>query len=287
MIELIKKHPKSFAAILIAILILPIVVNVIAISPVFNPLLVAGKQSDWINFFAVYGGSLIGAFVSFYILYRTIEENKKENKQNRIDNQTENEENRKRLEAVFKYQVEKDAFQTAKEYVADFQLAIDCFELGFVPLYCKLNKEDSLFRIKQLSKKLSNAYDLLELYLNDYNDDTENRYKAYFEEFYNEENVLIDDILWILDYWTYKGTDEINRDLFIKKTELFKETAKDTKFNRIWHYVEAHDYKIIDDGEKIINERLDDFDFITIREKLLEFCNYEKEKIGSILKKQS
>ncbi len=287
MLSVFKRHKK---AIIIAIIILltPIIVNLIAICPAICPKLVAGlQQSVWVNFFAVYSGSLIGAFVSFYILFKTIEENKSESKQNRADNHKENEENRKKLDAIFKYQAEKDAFQTAKEYITRFLLAIDCFELGFIPMYCKINKEDALFRLKQHNKDLANAYDLLEFYLNEYDDETENDYKAYFKEFYHEENVLIGDILWIIDYWTYKGTDETNRDLFIKKTELFKEVAKDTKFNRIWHYVETHDYKIIADGEKIINERLDDFDFITIREKFLEFCNYENKKIGGMLKKRT
>ena len=95
---------------------------------------------------------------------------------------------------------------------------------------------------------------------------------------------LIGDILWIIDCWTHQGNDDQNRDLFIEKTEIFKHAAPDTRFKRIWHYVEEHDYKMITDGEKIINERLNDFDFITIHKKLLDFCNYEKEKINSILK---
>ena len=197
---------------------------------------------------------------------------------------TENEENRKRLEAVFNYQAEKDNFQTAKEYVARFDLAVDCFELSFVPMYCRLNKEDTLFRLKQFMKDISSAHSLLEFYLNDYNNDVEREYKEYFKEFCHEENVLIGDILWIIDYWTYQGNDEQNRDLFILQTERYKQAAQDTSFKRIWHYVEEHDYNIITDGEKIINERLDDFDFITIHKKLLEFCNYEKERINSILK---
>ena len=282
--ELLKKYPKTITIAIILLFLLPIVIDLITVCPAFYPKLVAGEQSDWINFFAVLSGSLISAFVSFYILYKTIETNKRESELNRQDNHTENEENRKRLEAVFNYQAEKDNFQTAKEYVARFDLAVDCFELSFVPMYCRLNKEDTLFRLKQFMKDISSAHSLLEFYLNDYNNDVEREYKEYFKEFCHEENVLIGDILWIIDYWTYQGNDEQNRDLFILQTERYKQAAQDTSFKRIWHYVEEHDYNIITDGEKIINERLDDFDFITIHKKLLEFCNYEKERINSILK---
>lgn len=281
--ELLKKYPKTITIAFILLFLLPIGIDLITVCPAFCPKLVAGEQSDWINFFAVLSGSLISAFVSFYILSNTIEANKTESALNRQDNHTENEANRKRLEAIFKYQVEKDNFQTAKEYVARFDLAVDCFELGFVPMYCRLNKEDTLFRLKQFLKDLSNAHSLLEFYLNDYNNDVEREYKEYFKEFCHEENVLVGDILWIIDYWTHQGNDEQNRDLFIEKTEIYKQAAPDTRFKRIWHYVEEHDYKMIADGEKIINERLDDFDFITIHQKLLDFCNYEKEKINSTL----
>ena len=75
----------------------------------------------------------------------------------------------------------------------------------------------------------------------------------------------------------------MNREFFINKTQEYKKAAIDTKYKRIWHYVEAHDYKMISKGEAIINERLDDFDFITIHNKLLDFCNYEKDKINGIL----
>lgn len=277
----------NWKLIITGLIVIPIVADLIVFCPAPFPCLVVESTKEWLNFFAAYISALMGAFVSFAILYKTIEHNKAESLANRQVNHTENEENRKKIDTIFKYQAEKDAFQTAKEYITRFQLAIDCFELGFVSMYCKLNKEDALLRLVQQNKNLANSYDLLEFYLNEYDDEKENEYKAYFREFYYEEKVLIGDLLWIIDYWTYNGSDEINRDLFIKKTELFKEAAKDTKFNRIWHYVEAHDYKIIADGEEIINERLDDFDFITIREKLLEFCNYENKKIGSILKKQT
>lgn len=285
MCELFKTHKKAVIISLVIIVLAPIAINLLAVCPAFWPNLVAGtRQGVWVNFFAVYSGSLIGAFVSFYILNKTIKTNKIENEQNRQDNHAENEENRKHIEAVFKYRTEKDDFQTAKEYVARFDLAVDSFELCFVPINGKNNRGETILRLKQLCKDLSNAYSLLEFYLNDYDNDVEHGYKEYFKNFYYEENVLIGDFLWIIDYWTCKGTDEQNRDLFIRETERYKQAAQDTKFKRIWHYVEEHDYKMIADGEEIINERLDDFDFITIHKKLLDFCNYEKERINSILK---
>lgn len=286
MFEFFKSHKVAFLVTLVLIVLAPIIINGIVMYPAYNPNWVAGeKQSVWINFFAVYSSTLIGAFVSFSILYKTIKVNETENENNRKDNHAENEDNRKRLEVLSIYQTEKDDFQIAKESVVRFDLAVNCFELGFIPMYSKLNKEDALFRLKKMSKELSNAYSQMEFYLNDYDNEIEKDYKEYFKNFIYEEDVLIGDILWILDYWTYQGSDELNRDLFIKKTEEYKHIAKDTKFKRIWHYVEAHGYNIIADGENIINERLDDFDFITIHQKLLEFCSYEKERINSILTK--
>ena len=103
MLSFFKKHNKV-VIIAIIIVLAPIFINLIAICPAFCPDLVAGsQQSVWVNFFAVYSGSLIGAFVSFYILYKTIEANKSESEQNRADNHTESEASRKRLTAVFKY----------------------------------------------------------------------------------------------------------------------------------------------------------------------------------------
>lgn len=282
--EFYKKHKRAIIITLIFIVLLPIAINFIAICPSYFPNYIAGtQQSVWMNFFAVYCSSLIGAFVSFFILYKTIEENKRESIENRNDNHIENENNRKRLESVVKYQKAKDDYYSLKEKVVRFCMALNNYELHFIPLYCRKNKEEGLFRIKDISQKLAIAYELLDFNLNDYDDEVAIDYKKFIKDYYHEASILIGDILWIIDYWLCEGTDEQNRNMFVEKTNRYKEIAFDKKFKRIWHYVIDHDFKIKSDGESIINERINDFDFIIMRKKSLEFCDSEKNRVKNLL----
>lgn len=280
MLSFFKKHNKV-VIIAIIIVLAPIFINLIAICPAFCPDLVAGsQQSVWVNFFAVYSGSLIGAFVSFYILYKTIEANKSESEQNRADNHTESEASRKRLTAVFKYQVDRDILNTTKSSLANYIKSLNVLELGYIAIYPKEQVKNSLLQIKQISSNALTCYDMLEFALVEYDDEKEKEFKAYLKQFHNEYMGLIKDIGWILDFYLYNKIDVDSKKEALRYKKLEDDFGKYYNENkRIWNIIENGNYNIANDAAILMNKLLDDFGFSTINDRCTEFIKYEQNKI--------
>lgn len=280
MLSFFKKHNKV-VIIAIIIVLAPIFINLIAICPAFCPDLVAGsQQSVWVNFFAVYSGSLIGAFVSFYILYKTIEANKSESEQNRADNHTESEANRKRLTAVFKYQVDRDILNTTKSSLANYIKSLNVLELGYIAIYPKEQVKNSLLKIKQISSNALTCYDMLEFALVEYDDEKEKEFKAYLKQFHNEYMGLIKDIGWILDFYLYNKIDVDSKKEALRYKKLEDDFGNYYNENkRIWNIIENGNYNIANDAAILMNKLLDDFGFSTINDRCTEFIKYEQNKI--------
>ena len=81
----IKIFIKVFLIIL-GIFILPIIINYVLIIPTPFDLNIIGDEIDWLSFWGTYLGGVIGAFVSFLILYFTLLHNKKEAEIERANN---------------------------------------------------------------------------------------------------------------------------------------------------------------------------------------------------------
>jgi len=282
MLRFCKKHKKVVIAITVVLIVIltPIVINMIAVWPAFIPWVAGTRQSVWVNFFAVYSASLIGAFVSFYILFQTIKENKIESQQNRQDNHAENERNRKQLEAVFKYQVDREVLNTTKTYLANYVHSLNSIELGYIAIYPKERVKESLLDIKKISSNAIQYYELLDLALVEYNDEKAKEFKEFLLRFHNEYTGLIKDIGWILDFYLYNKVKADSKMEALKFKE--KEYGSGIYFNenkRIWKIIENGDYNIYKDGTLLMNLLLYRFGFSTITDEIKAFVKYEQGKI--------
>ena len=72
-------NKKGLLLICVAILAVPIFVNYILTREVICNYNVAGTGVDWINFYGAFLGSTLSAFVAYYILLKTIENENREN----------------------------------------------------------------------------------------------------------------------------------------------------------------------------------------------------------------
>lgn len=77
--DIIKKYWWCF---LLALIAIPILINFVLLIPAFTP--IVGNESIWLNFFAVYIGSITTSIISFCILYKTLQANHEENERNRL-----------------------------------------------------------------------------------------------------------------------------------------------------------------------------------------------------------
>lgn len=77
---------KKVSVFILGIFLLPIIINYVLIIPTPLGLNIVGSEIDWLSFWGTYLGGIIGAFVSFTILYLTLLHNKKEAEIERVNN---------------------------------------------------------------------------------------------------------------------------------------------------------------------------------------------------------
>lgn len=265
----------AFIVILAVVLIfVPIGINYLVLSPTPEPFELADPSNGWLNFFAVYYGSVITAIVSFVVLYTTIKNNHKENNTNR-QLQT----------AILKYQINKDKNNAIKELFARYIYSLDYFGIKSLAKTFDNNKQAFFYSIRQLLENTSIAYQMLEFNLNDFKEDKERQFIDRVKTFRISYNELLMDLIWMLQPYNLKGTDEENRDIYIEQLRECEAKASDSNkgTNRIWHIAQQYDYRIKDNSHKIINECIDKFDFRAIEKIANDLFDYEKSKNEALI----
>jgi hypothetical protein len=265
----------AFIVILAVVLIfVPIGINYLVLSPTPEPFELADPSNGWLNFFAVYYGSVITAIVSFVVLYKTIKNNHKENNTNR-QLQT----------AILKYQINKDKNNAIKELFARYIYSLDYFGIKSLAKTFDNNKQAFFYSIRQLLENTSIAYQMLEFNLNDFKEDKERQFIDRVKIFRISYNELLMDLIWMLQPYNLKGTDEENRDIYIEQLRECEAKASDSNkgTNRIWHIAQQYDYRIKDNSHKIINECIDKFDFRAIEKIATDLFDYEKSKNEALI----
>lgn len=117
--DIIKKYWWCF---LLALIAIPILINFILLIPAFTP--IVGDSCIWLNFFAVYIGSITTSIISFCILYKTLQANHEENERNRL---FQNE--------ILRYQIDYNNLNKFKEVCNIFCNALNYNTLVMLPMY--------------------------------------------------------------------------------------------------------------------------------------------------------
>ncbi|MBR6656283.1 MAG: hypothetical protein IKL20_06760 [Alistipes sp.] len=83
---------KKYWWIALVILLMPIALNFILLTPSFTA--IVGDEIAWLSFWGGYLGAIISTTAAFIILYIQRKDNESENEKNRADNETQNKQNR-------------------------------------------------------------------------------------------------------------------------------------------------------------------------------------------------
>ena len=263
-----------FFVIIIILLAVPVSINYLILNPTPEGFRVADPSNGWLNFFAVYFGSVITALVSFVVLHRTIKNNHKEN-----------ENNRKLQTAILKYQVNKDKINNTKELFARYIYSLDYFGIKSLAKTFDNNKRAYFGSIRQLMENTSIAFQMLDFELADFKDPKEKQYKDSINTFRFRYNDLLMDLLWMLQPYNLKGTDDENREAYIERLNECQAQTTDTEndINRIWNIIPKYDYKVKENCHKIINDCINGFDFKSIETIANDFFEYEKNKNETLI----
>ena len=253
--------------VIILIFLLPIIANFIVLFPAFSP--IAGESKDWLNFFAVYFSGIITAFVSFWILYTTIQSNTKENQKNR-DIQTN----------VIKYQTKIAWINQLRSAIVYAQ---ENLSSALQNKYIKL-KEKNEDSFNQLTSELfENANSVKRQFVNIlygcgiYEDD----FITFVDSFCKRYICYLLDLefLFSIDY-------SITQEQLKNRVDDYKKISHSLlrSNRRIWFIIEEHAYGTkCQDFSYYVNEISKRYEFQDFEKRCLELLKYELENAKKIL----
>ena len=264
---------KQYWWLIVLAILLPTIFNLIISCPTPNCLPIVGEPKDWLNFFAVYFSGIITAFVSFWILYKTIQTNKEENKKNR-DIQTN----------TIRYQTKISWINQLKVAILQVIDAID--ETIARDFFSKFKEKSKVHDFSSIyftaEEKLNNASFSLETVLLGCTAPIETEFLHIFREFRIRYQLYIDDVIFLLQYPNnFKNPDKIpNTEFFKKELLIYKNNSvkKDgSNPERIWEIAEKYEYKLISNRDEILNElfRWADTHLFKIKCKELLYVEYK------------
>lgn len=272
--EIIKKYWWA----LVLVILFPPVINLIISrpTPCFMP--IVGESKDWLNFFAVYFSSIIAAFVSFFILYKTIQSNNNENEKNR-DIQTK----------VIKYQTKIAWINNLKEAINQVIDAIDeSIARDFISKFKEKSREQDFSAIYfKAEDKLKSASFSLETVLLGCNEPIETEFLDIFREFKIRYQLYIDDVIFLLQYPNnFKNPDKLpNTEYFKREILRYKSNSpKKDGINpeRLWEIAEKYEYKLISKRDEILHDLFRWADSYLFKQKCKELL-YAEYKIAESL----
>jgi hypothetical protein len=274
--SLIKKY---WWAILI-VLALPIIANYIVLCPSIAP--IAGESKDWLNFLAVYFSGLIAAFVSFSILYKTIETNNIENSKNR------------NLQVrTIEYQTEIQWINNLKSAIQEVYNAFNILWLDEIYLIFKntddYNNADSAKivkeKIKQLCNKVNLATDNFRLTIVGRTDSEEVQFSTDFDELRSKFCNVVSDISALSEVCFHNGTDDSLKSQFEKAISDHKDkcTSTEDDSERLWAIANNHEMKLKSHKAQIVKDLIDAYHPIFMYDWCKNVLQYETEKANKIL----
>lgn len=273
----IKKHWKFLM--IVAIILFPVILNfTLLLRPPFGASVI-GTPEIWLNYWGVFISSLIGAFVSFYILKKTIDSNHKENKANR------------ELQLnTFSYQCYLTKIETYKEVVLE---ALDVFSIKNCETIANSVKKS--LNITERKNFANSLIDTLNEVSNKFRitfasdiDETEQEYLDFFEDQRVLFGDLIKDLIWIgeIPNMEYDCYDNPKEDIIRKRIKEYKEEEeqKGTIQNkqRIWNVVNDG-FRIDKFPHSIVDELLKCNTYDIFYSTSKEFIKYENSKAQNIL----
>lgn len=270
----IKEFLKAYWGAILIVIIAPVLINYLILKPAFFNFV--GKDTDWLGFWGTYIGAVLSSVIAFYVLYKQLEQN-----------HNENENNRQLQISVLEYQQKMYWLNMLKLKIIEYFDAFNWNEWGFIreDIILQKDREDIRKRLRLLVDKV-NILDLeVRLLVSQCSDDKE---KCFIEdlEFYSGEFwALFNDVDWyVFQKFPYiTNNDGVKEITALKVTDNYK-----CRSIRMRQIIELYQYDIVGHNKEIIsyriNQALNVFSYEKMRTTILNFIDYEQNKINYIIK---
>lgn len=269
----LKKYWWAFFVLIIA----PVLINYLILKPAFFNFV--GKDTDWLGFWGAYIGTILSSVIAFYVLYKQLEQNHNENENNRL------------LQiSVLEYQQKMFWLNMLKSKIIEYFDAFNWNEWGFIreDIILQKDREDIRKRLRLLVDKV-NILDLeVRLLLSQCSDDEEKCFIEDLESYSGEFWALHNDVDWyVFQNFPYiTNNDRVKEITESKVTDNYK-----CRSIRICEFIKFCQYDIVGHNKAIIakriNQALDIFAYEKMRTTILNFIDYEQNKINNIIIKDN
>lgn len=280
MIDILKKYWW----VILLIISVPIIINCLILKPAIFKFV--GKDTDWLNFWGAYIGTVLSSCIAFYVLHKQLSQNQNENKNNR------------NLQInILKYQQKSQWLTELKTKLAEYYKSFSLNDINAIANRMLTKETIAYIQIKETRASLKQIIDNFNvadfskgiMFSNQLTKEESNiieKLKSYSDEFC----ALIEDLDWyVFEVYGHNGSDDTLRRMYESKTKKYQqeEHTHISKSRRIWDIIIEYDYKISSKNKEIISTRMEEamrnIKADNIQKTILELLDYEQEKINKII----
>lgn len=280
MIDILKKYWW----VILLIISVPIIINCLILKPAMFKFV--GKDTDWLNFWGAYIGTVLSSCIAFYVLHKQLSQN-----------QNENENNRTLQINILKYQQKSQWLTELKIKLAEYYKAFSFNDINAIADRILAKETYANIQIKEVRASLKQVIDgfniadfskgvMFSKELTQEEIDFLEKLKSYSDEFC----ALIEDLDWyVFEVYGHNGSDDTLRRMYESKTKKYQqeEHTHISQSRRIWDIIIECDYKISSKNKEIISIRMKEamwnIKADDIQKTILELLDYEQEKINKII----
>ena len=284
--KVMKDILKKYWFIILLIIIAPICINYFILKPAIFEFV--GKDTDWLNFWGAYIGTVLSSCIAFYVLHKQLSQN-----------QNENENNRTLQINILKYQQKSQWLIELKIKLAEYYKSFSFNDINAIASRILTKETNINIQIKETRASLKQIIDNFNLAdfskglifsnkLIKEEKDYLDKLKSYSDEFC----ALLEDLDWyIYEVYGYNGGDVLLKKLYEEKTINYQkeEHTHISQSRRIWEIIIEKDYRITSLNKEIISTRMKEalqyIDPDDIRKTIVELIDFEQNTIDNILKK--
>lgn len=275
MIDILKKYWW----VILLIISVPIIINCLILKPAMFKFV--GKDTDWLNFWGAYIGTVLSSCIAFYVLRKQLSQN-----------QNENENNRTLQINILKYQQKSQWLTELKIKLAEYYKAFSFNDINAIADRILAKETYANIQIKEVRASLKQVIDRFNIAdfskgvmfskeLTQEEIDFLEKLKSYSDEFC----ALIEDLDWyVFEVYGHNGSDDTLRRMYESKTKKYQqeEHTHISQSRRIWDIIIECDYKISSKNKEIISIRMKEamrnIKADDIQKTILELLDYEQEK---------
>lgn len=284
MIDILKKYWWVILLIISA----PILINYLILKPAIFKFI--GKDTDWLNFWGAYIGTILSSFIAFYVLHKQL-----------IQNQNENENNRKLQINILNYQQKNQWLTELKVKLAEYYKSFSFNDINAIADRILTKETNVIIQIKETRASLKQIIDSFNIadfskgimFSNELTKE-ESKFIAKLKSYSGEFCALLEDIDWYMfEVYGHTGGDDMLKDMYVEETKSYQqeEHTHISQSRRIWDIIIEYDYKITSKNKEIISTRMKEamlnIKADDIQKTIVALIDFEQETINNILRKKN